>query len=160
MALPIMMAAVVDCAADRPGAMSGTWSAYGKSDACPRCEFGIGLDLAESQQGLVTGVIVNWGTGEFDLNSDAYAVFGTRSADSIQLAFHIPCDTAGHPISQWFRGQLSRRADTLRGEFRGLLRYRTSTDSFRFPVAFSRGKFDSLMVSSVEWLARSCRAAA
>jgi len=130
------------------------------SDACPRCQSWTGLELAETRHGLITGIVANVGSGEFDLHSDAYAVFGTRLSDSIYLTFQTPCDTASRSLRQAFRGRVSLRADSLRGEFRGVVTYRSSTDSFHLPATFVRGELDSIMVEAVKWLAKSCRAAA
>jgi hypothetical protein len=154
----VLAATLAACAED--SSVSGTWTAHAESEAkeCPGCDLRAGLDLFENKQGVVTGVIAQVGSGRFDLTSDAQYVFGARRSDSITFVLQ-PCDSARVPIVTRFIGHISSRGDTLQGVLRA--HWRSGADVGHVRLIFVRGSIqDTLMVHSLEWLARECRAAA
>ncbi len=116
------------------------------------------LDLSETSTGNLTGILVNGTSSAVDFSSGAARVVGTRAADSLSLVATIPCDSLSREsrLRLTFRGKVSSRGDTVRGEFV----YRLSRDVLRIPMSLSRAPLDSAILDEFKQLMTECGAAA
>ena len=141
-------ASVLACAGTYNGPASGIWAAAVQLEGCEGCRTLVALDLHESAQGFVTGVVGTHLSSNPDQSAAAW-VTGWRLRDSLQLTFQRPCPPDDR-VSQGFHGRLEPDG-TLHGFLWGR---EAGVLSHNLAITLRRGAVDSLVRATFEDLRR------